>query len=383
MVGTHEQRILVLAPTGRDAALACEVLNKAGLAAEPCRDILALCEALEVGAGAVLLAEEALSPQGQGHLSECLQRQPSWSDLPVVIFAATIESVAATTRMQQMLEVLGNVTFVERPMRVPTLVTAMRAALRARGRQYMARQTQLALEQQEESARHRADFEQQLIGIVSHDLRNPLNAIHLTATTLMRREDLDARTTKAAVRIQSSTERATRMVRDLLDFTQARLGGSIPVKPQPLNLHELTRQVVDEVQMNYPERELQARHEGDAQGHWDSDRMAQVLTNLLSNAMKYSPEGTPVTVVTRGVGDWVTLEVRNTGDPITEETRLRLFEPMQRGATEVGRTERSVGLGLYIVRNVVEAHQGTIDVRSTQEEGTLFTVRLPRQPPKP
>jgi PAS domain S-box-containing protein len=232
-----------------------------------------------------------------------------------------------------------------------------------------------------EEQRKRSDFEQQLIGIVSHDLRNPLSAILLGATALARRENLDERSTKAVVRIQASAERAVRMVKDLLDFTQARLGGGIPVEPKPLDLHALTWQVVEEVRASFPERDLVVTAQGNGQGTWDADRMAQVVTNLASNALKYSPPDTPVSVRTRGDGDQVELEVHNEGAPIPPEALGRLFQPMQRASSQGDTAGRSVGLGLYIVDRIVQAHGGTIAVKSTEGEGTTFTVRLPRLAP--
>ncbi|MCY1040386.1 ATP-binding protein [Corallococcus sp. bb12-1] len=182
-------------------------------------------------------------------------------------------------------------------------------------------------------------------------------------------------------RVQASAERALRMIRDLLDFTQARLGGGIPVQCQDLDLDLATvvRQVMEEVQMNFPERVLQTSMPGhEAWGCWDPDRMAQVLTNLLGNALKYSPESTPVTVRVQGTEREVLLEVHNAGDPIPPDLLRRLFQPMQRGVPGMDLTTRSVGLGLYIVQHIVQAHGGTIDVMSMKEAGTTFTVKLPR-----
>jgi PAS domain S-box-containing protein len=231
--------------------------------------------------------------------------------------------------------------------------------------------------QDEARKKDQADFEQQLIGIVSHDLRNPLNAILLGATALVRREELDERAVKSVLRIQSSAERAVRMVKDLLDFTQARLGGGIPMRPGPLDLHALVRQGVEEVEVAYPGRTVEVRQEGEARGEWDSDRIAQVVTNLVTNALKYSPEGTPVRVVTRAEGDWVSLCVQNEGAPIPSEKLPSLFEPLQRATATHDRSSRSIGLGLYIVKQLVRAHAGTIEVVSNEEAGTTFTVRLP------
>ncbi len=234
----------------------------------------------------------------------------------------------------------------------------------------------------EQEDRMRAEFERQLIGVVSHDLRNPLSAILLATAALVRREELDERTLKSVIRIQSSAERATRLVKDLLDFTQARLGGGIRIERRPADLHTLTRSVLEEVEAAYPGREMQVRSQGNGRGEWDPDRLAQVVQNLVTNALKYSPEGTPVQVVTRGEDGQVVLSVHNQGVPIPLERRQHLFEPMQRATADVDKAGRSVGLGLYIVKHIVDAHGGTIEVRSSESEGTTFTVRWPRTSPQ-
>lgn len=229
--------------------------------------------------------------------------------------------------------------------------------------------------------RERSEFEKQLIGIVSHDLRNPLHAILLGTAGLLRREQLDAGSTKAVARIQSSAQRATRMIRDLLDFTQARLGGGIPIDRRPLDLHSLVRQAVDEVEAAHPGRNLEVLSHGDGQALGDADRLAQVVQNLVTNALSYSPEGTPVQIVTRGDDDGVILCVHNEGPPIPAERLPHLFEPLQRARDGGARGGRSLGLGLYIVQHIVSAHGGVVEVRSSEGEGTTFIVRLPRGAP--
>ncbi|WP_240356176.1 PAS domain S-box protein [Myxococcus eversor] len=231
----------------------------------------------------------------------------------------------------------------------------------------------------EEEARRRAEFEQLLIGIVGHDLRNPLSAITMASTTLLRRDTLDERQRKVIDRILSSAERATRMLRDVLDFTQARLGGGIPMQPRPLDLHELTRQVLDEVRLAHPERILELESGGDGAGLWDPDRLAQVITNLVNNALSYSPIHCPVLVRTHGARGAVMLCVHNMGMPIPPELLPRLFEPMKRAERPEAKDGRGgLGLGLFIVKHIVDAHGGRLRVRSSEEGGTLFMVRLPR-----
>ena len=231
----------------------------------------------------------------------------------------------------------------------------------------------------EELARKQAEFEQQLVGIVSHDLRSPLSAIQLSSDVLMQLGGHDERMRRSVTRIRTSTDRAMRMVRDLLDFTQARLGGGIRVVPAPLDLHTLVRQTLDEVQASFPERSLRLETSGSGRGSWDADRLAQVITNLTTNAFKYSPPGTLVTVASRGLDGAVELRVHNASSPIPPDALGRIFEPMQR-ANQTDRASRSVGLGLYIVKHIVEVHGGSIEVTSN-DDGTTFTVRLPRTTP--
>ena len=234
--------------------------------------------------------------------------------------------------------------------------------------------------QAEEEIRQRAEFEQQLIGVVSHDLRNPLNAILLGAASLLRQEGLTDRQTATVARMQASAERAARLIRDLLDFTQARFGGGIPVQPRPCDLHALVRQAADEIEASFPERALRLQHSGEGQGDWDPDRLAQALINLLANAVTYSPEDTEVRVNVQGLEDGVVVDIHNRGEPISAELLPRLFEPMTRGTRVQDRSSRSVGLGLYIVDRIVRAHRGVVHVQSSAQEGTTFSLRLPRRP---
>jgi PAS domain S-box-containing protein len=231
---------------------------------------------------------------------------------------------------------------------------------------------------QEAERRTRAEFEEQLIGIVSHDLRNPLNAITLSVAALLRTEDLSERQAKGVARIAAAAERATRLIRDLLDFTRARLGGGIPIQRRPFDLHLITRQTVEEVRLAHPEREVEVVQSGHGRGEWDGDRLVQVLTNLLNNALTYSAPDTRVRVETRGEDGSFLLRVHNEGKPIPAELLPRLFEPMMRGSRKEDTSSRNIGLGLYIVNNIVHAHGGIVEVYSTESEGTTFTVRLPR-----
>ena len=214
------------------------------------------------------------------------------------------------------------------------------------------------------------------MGIVSHDLRNPLNAIMLSAAILTRKHSLADDAMRTVVRIQNAADRATQLVADLLDLTQARLGGGIPVQPAPADLHALLRTATDEVEAAHPSRHIEIVEERGLTGSWDAARLSQVLQNLVTNALKYSPPDSVVRITTGRVNDDTVVRVHNDGPPIAPEKLEAIFEPFQR-AGQTDRVSRSVGLGLFIARQIVEAHHGTLGVTSTADDGTEFTIRLP------
>jgi sigma-B regulation protein RsbU (phosphoserine phosphatase) len=223
----------------------------------------------------------------------------------------------------------------------------------------------------------RSEFEQQLIGIVSHDLRNPIHAMMMAGTLLSEELSDDSHHGKLARRVVRSGRRAAKLIRDLLDFTQIRLGGGLPVQKQDANVHAICQQVVDELLIQHPDRNLVHHAEGDGRGQCDPDRVAQIIGNLAHNALAYSPAGTPVTLHSHGAGERLRIEVHNLGTPIPDEVRTTLFQPFKRGVRR-NEPDRSIGLGLFIVHQIASAHGGTVDVESSERGGTTFRVELPR-----
>jgi PAS domain S-box-containing protein len=226
--------------------------------------------------------------------------------------------------------------------------------------------------------RRQEEFERQLIGIVSHDLKNPLNTILLAAGMVARSEDIDAGAVRNTVRIQGAAERATRMIRDLLDFTRARIGPGIPIDRRIVGLGALFQNLIEETRVGHPDRLIVFEASGNLTGAFDGDRLAQVLTNLVDNALRYSPPSAAVRVTVRGTEDEVRLAVHNQGPAIAADLLRRIFEPLQRGTTAFDSDGRNVGLGLYIVKHLVDAHGGRTEVHSSDAEGTEFVVYLPR-----
>jgi PAS domain S-box-containing protein len=230
----------------------------------------------------------------------------------------------------------------------------------------------------EQALRERADFEEKLIGIVGHDLRQPLQTIAMSTGLLARRPGLDERALGDLQRITAAAARMQRMLYDILDFTRARLGGTIPLARVQCDVAQLAREAIEEVEMVHPGRRVVVAVECSGEGRWDPDRLRQVFDNLLTNALAYSPAGTPVQLAVDGqMPNEVHVRVHNAGAPIPAALLPVLFQPLTRG-TGTGRVERSVGLGLFIVRHIVEAHGGRVEVASSEPEGTTFSVHLPR-----
>jgi PAS domain S-box-containing protein len=226
------------------------------------------------------------------------------------------------------------------------------------------------------------ELRERVLGIVSHDLRNPLNAIMMGASVMRREPRASRESVRIASRIVASAERMDAIIGDLLDLTKVRLGGGIELKLAKADAHELSARVVEELRAANPGREIRLRTVGDATGRWDTFRLEQVVSNLASNALQYGPEEAPVTVESQGHGPGWTLSVHNLGEPIPPELLPHLFDPFRRGeGPAAGKGRRNLGLGLFIVRAVVEAHGGTIDVTSAPGQGTRFTASLPRFPP--
>jgi sigma-B regulation protein RsbU (phosphoserine phosphatase) len=224
-------------------------------------------------------------------------------------------------------------------------------------------------------SKDRALFAEQMVGIVSHDLRNPLSTIQMGAT-LLSRGDPSANQLRLLGRITRAADRANRLITDLLDFTQARIGKGILVSRQRIDLPRTLADVVEELRLAYPGRLLVYEHEGAHHCSVDADRVAQLVGNLVSNAMDYGSADAPVTLRSEiGPGSSCRISVHNQGGLIPETVQARLFQPMVKGGQE-SRAERSVGLGLFIVAEIAKAHGGSVSVTSSAE-GNTFEALIP------
>lgn len=234
----------------------------------------------------------------------------------------------------------------------------------------------------EHAARER--FRELFIGMLGHDLRNPLGAITTGAEVLAMRgrrgsgERLDDAGAKIVARISRSAGRMARMIDQVLDFARLNAGNGIPLHPQPVDLSDMCAVVIDELQALHPERTIEVKYLGSSSGYWDLDRLSQVFSNLIGNALSYGDPREPIRILVTQDQDHVVIRVHNMGPPIPPEIMPTVFDPFRRArATQAG--DRGLGLGLYITKEIVCGHGGTIDVRSTKDEGTTFRIRLPRR----
>ncbi len=298
--------------------------------------------------------------------------------LPILFITALSREAAYVTRGYSQ----GAVDYLLKPVDPDILRAKVQVFvdLYLRGEEVKRQALELAARRRaEEELQRAAELEQQLVGIVGHDIRTPLSVILNTAKSQLDSDTLDPARRKAFERVARGGERIQQIVALLLDFTRARLGGGIPVVPRAGDLNDLCHRVADELHVTRPGRIIRTDFARDClHGTWDLERLAQVVANLLDNAMKYSPEGTPVRLSTWERGEGVFIEVHNEGAPLSPGLLPHLFEPFRRGEGSDASSSESLGLGLYIARSIVQAHRGTLSVRSTPGEGTAFRVCLPR-----
>jgi signal transduction histidine kinase/CheY-like chemotaxis protein len=363
-----DDRILILAPTGRDAALAAEAFAEAGLTAFPCGDMDELCLRIEEGAGAAMITEEALTTASMACLREALEQQPAWADLPLLVFTSQ-PSAELTVRSLEHLGPRANTSLIERPIRVKTMLSAAKAALRARHRQYEIRDLVGQLHK-------RVEERDQFLAMLSHELRNPLAAMTLAVNSL---EEQGKVSDERSI-IARQTRHLGKLVDDLLDISRV-TSGKIVLHKTRVDLNDIAGHCVAMMRSRADARRLAltvAAVGDDAIVEADPVRLEQIITNLLSNAVKYTPPGGSIQVsVERDAGDAV-LRVRDSGKGIPAEMLTRVFEMFMQGDVSIDRSEGGMGVGLTLVKNLVEQHGGSVRAYSGgRGSGSEFVVRLP------
>ncbi|MGF6225660.1 sensor histidine kinase [Pseudomonas frederiksbergensis] len=228
-----------------------------------------------------------------------------------------------------------------------------------------------------EQVNHSRDI---FLAILGHDLRAPLQAVSMSTEILMRKTNLEGDALTCALHIKRGTRHMAVMIGDLLELVRSRLGKSLPIEPAPMDLADTAREAIAQACAAHPQCDPTLSVEGDTQGVWDGRKLNQMLQNLIGNALQHGSSNNAVKLTLRGEADSVRLTVHNDGAPIPPEALPTIFDPLVRSANEaLNGPTTSLGLGLFIVKEVVKAHQGTIEVSSNEADGTLFTVVLPRK----
>jgi signal transduction histidine kinase/CheY-like chemotaxis protein len=375
---SFDLRFVVMAPTPRDGHITGELLNGAGIETVTCDTLECLVGALTEGAAALLVAEEHLNGPQKAPLAVWLSRQPPWSDLPILIL--TVPG-ADSPESAEAWRTLGNVTLLERPTRVTTLLSAAQTAIRARARQYQIR-GHLAERQKTEQALRTADRRKdEFLATLGHELRNPLAPI-LNSLEILKLSGAfeDARTAPACAVMERQVHHLNRLVDDLLEVSRI-TRGIIEVKKEPLDLTaivkaaiETSRPVLDNL-----------RHEIKVQ--FDSEqicvvgdpvRLTQVFANLLNNAAKYTNHGGQITISTRREHGDAVVSVRDNGIGIAPGLLSQVFDMFMQVDRSTRRSQGGLGIGLTLVRSLVQMHGGSVEARSEGPGlGSEFIVRLP------
>ncbi len=381
--GMIDDRILIFAPVGKDAPFSLDVLERTELQGVLCETARDLCLEFLRGASVILLAEEALEDPGIEELMECLRSQPAWSDIPILLFADADRS-EIYLRTVGLLEGLRNVVILERPIRVGAALSLIKSAMRARERQYELRGLLKALADTSAEAEAANRVKDEFLATLSHELRTPLNAI-LGWTTMLRDGNVQPRHVMRALdTIHRNATAQVQIVNDLLDVSRI-VRGQMQLAPRHLPLGPLVALAIESITPTAGAKSvtITTSFEPAPVIVWaDHDRLQQVLWNLLANAVKFTSSGGRVDVSMQVVGKEVCVGVADTGTGIAAEFLPHVFERFRQGDGSSTREHGGLGLGLSIVRHVVELHGGRIKADSPGIGlGATFAVYLPvRQP---
>ena len=377
----REEAVLILAPTAKDAAISRKILEQAGVDCAPCRDIGDLCAGIDGGAGIAVLAEEALTHETLELLRLAIRRQPAWSDFPLLVLT---EEGADSELVLHTLETLGNVTLLERPVRVPALVSAVRAALRARRRQYQIRDYVGESDRIASALREADRRKDEFLAILAHELRNPLAPLRNALEAMrLRPHDREAAAWARAL-MERQVAQMVRLIDDLLDLSRVSRG-RIELRHERSDMASLVNGALEvcggavragghQLTLDLPPEPLPLS--------CDPTRIVQVICNLISNAAKYTPPGGRITIGARrrgdGAGGVLELSVRDTGIGIPRDMLDKVFDMFTQVTQSIERSQGGLGIGLTLVKRLVELHGGTVEARSAGPgQGSEFIVRLP------
>jgi signal transduction histidine kinase/CheY-like chemotaxis protein len=377
LAASLDLRVLVLAPTARDGTLTCRLLEEASIACAACTDIEALCAESDRGVGAVMLPEEAVALDSSSTLRGWLRRQPEWSDLPLLILSrpgADSASVALA------MDTLGNVTVLERPMRLAALVSAVRSALRARSRQYQIREQLAERQRRLEALKEQAQRKDEFLAMLGHELRTPLAPLSNSLQILRQSRDVSADFAALREVWESQVAHMVRLVDDLLEVSRV-TRGKIELRKEIVELAAVVEGAVQSVRLtindaghkltvSLPQEPLRLEA--------DPVRLTQVISNLLNNAAKYTEPGGQISLTARRIGTEATISVRDTGIGIPPQLLSTVFDLFSQVDQSRTRSRGGLGIGLALARKLVELHHGRLEAFSAgPAQGSEFVITLP------
>jgi signal transduction histidine kinase len=378
-----EERILVLTPTGRDAELVASTFRQAHLTCQVCDGWSMLEREILAGAGGILISEDAMDPSGARRLRQLLDKQPTWSDLPVMLMmgrSADSSAVHAAARA------IGNVTLLERPMRVAALVSAAEYALRARRRQYQSRSQLQALERaadalsaSEHQLREAHARKDEFLATLAHELRNPLAPIR-NALHLLRHRTPDPALVPLHDIVDRQLRQMVRLVDDLLEVSRI-TRGKVALHLEDLDIASILRGAIETSRplIDAAHHNLVVELPADpVPVHGDSVRLGQVFANLLNNAAKYTEDGGEIHLTARVVGTEIEICVQDNGIGIEPDMLASVFDIFTQVRDANARAQGGLGVGLTLVRSLVGLHSGRVVAHSEgRGRGSRFQVYLP------
>ncbi len=385
-VDAQKDLVLVLAPTGKDAIVARDILGAASIPVAECTTVADLCRHIDHATGALLIAQEALTRDSFASLCEHLDQQPPWSDIPLIMLTSAGEEPSRSDRAAEVF--FGrNVTLLERPFRAVTLISVVRTALRSRRRQYEVRQLldqRTELLAGERSARAEAEaanrMKDEFLASLSHELRTPLNAILGWAQLLQTGQMSEQETREGLQIIERNTHVQTQLIEDLLDISRI-ISGKLRLDVQLVNLAEVVDASLAVIMPSVNAKNICVHPLIDPQAGsvWgDPGRLQQILWNLLSNAVKFTPKGGRVSVRLQRIDSQVEISVADNGRGISPDFLPYVFDRFRQADASTTRAHGGLGLGLAIVRQLAELHGGRAEVRSNGEgQGAEFIIVLP------
>jgi signal transduction histidine kinase/CheY-like chemotaxis protein len=379
-VDQGSERILIFALFGADAAITARVLSSQGIASEVCASVEALSDGIRRGRGALVLTEEALVEDTAQQILRALATQPPWSDLPVIVSAIEPEAARERGGLLSHLGTHANLTVLDRPVRVGSMITAIRSALRARRRQYQTRDLLEELAHARSLAEEASRTKDEFVATISHELRTPLNAMLGWSRMLLSGALDSARQQRAIEAIERNAVSQAQLIDDLLDTSRI-LGGTFRLDAQTLNLVTVLEAAIEAVRPAMEGKRVTFEADlrpdaGPVLG--DPQRLQQIFWNLLANAAKFTPAGGSIRLALAKGPEGVEVSVSDTGQGISPDFLPHVFERFRQADPKITRKHGGLGLGLSIARHLVELHGGTIRASSAGEgKGATFRVTLP------